>query len=59
MLCYRDRTFCSSDCTNTSCWRYLSPTDEIRAKELDLPVAYSDFSGDCPGYIPEVENGES
>ena len=59
MLCYKDQTFCSSDCINTACYRYLSPTDEIRAKELKLPVAWNDLSDDCPGYAPEVENGES
>ena len=59
MLCYRDRTFCHSDCINTECRRYLPPTDEIRAKELELPIAWSDFSTDCPDYTPEVENGES
>jgi len=44
MLCYRDRTFCSSDCTNTACYRHL------RAKELNLLIAYSDFSPTCPDY---------
>jgi len=50
MLCYRDRTFCSSDCTNTACYRYLSEKDAQRAKELNLLIAYSDFSQTCPDY---------
>jgi len=59
MICYRDRTFCSSDCINATCYRYLSDQDAQRAGQLNLPVAYSDFSMDCPDYTPEVENGES
>jgi len=50
MICYKDRTFCSSDCTNTSCWRYLSPQGEIRANKLNLPISMSDFSTDCADY---------
>ena len=50
MICYKDRTFCSSDCTEKACYRYLSPTDEIRAKELNLPIALSDYSNVCRYY---------
>jgi len=50
MLCYKDKTFCHSDCTNTSCWRYLSEHDAERAEQLNLPISMSDFSTDCPDY---------
>ena len=50
MLCYKDRTFCSSDCTNRDCYRYLTPEDRNRAAEMDLPIAWSDFSDTCPDY---------
>ena len=50
MLCYKDKTFCHSDCINTSCWRYLSPQDEMGAKIHKLPISMSDFSKDCPDY---------
>jgi len=25
MMCFRDQTFCDSDCTNTACLRHLPP----------------------------------
>ena len=57
MMCYKDMTFCWSDCTNTSCHRYFGATQE---KEADMwwggpnaPVALSDFSGSCPDYKPK------
>lgn len=57
MICYRDKTFCSSDCINTACHRYFS--DEVRQgarKWWDhdpdkAPIAFSDFSDGCEGYI--------
>lgn len=58
MMCYRDMTFCSSDCVETRCRRNF--TDEVRegarkwgatfGHEEDPPVSFSDFSGDCPDY---------
>jgi hypothetical protein len=50
MLCYKDRTFCYSDCTNTKCFRYFSEQDRSRVDQMDLPIALSDFSKDCEGY---------
>lgn len=55
MICYLDKTFCSSDCKNQHCSRFW--TDEIHqaAKEWwggdNAPVAFSDFSKTCPEYI--------
>lgn len=56
MLCFRDMTFCESDCTNVECRRCL--TDEVRAAGRfwwggeDVPICVSDFSASCPDYSP-------
>lgn len=50
MLCYKDKTFCHSDCINRSCWRYLTDEDRRRSIELKLPIASSDYSRTCPDY---------
>lgn len=64
MLCFRDMTFCGSDCTNTQCGRHYGPKTKAEAerwwrrdftdasKENGPPVAFSDFSGDCEDYAP-------
>lgn len=57
MICYKDKTFCSSDCVNTQCFRYFSPEDregshkwaESLGKDY-APIAWSDYSGSCPLY---------
>lgn len=50
MLCYKDQTYCQSDCTNKECHRFLS--DEIKegAQKRDLPIALCDFSKHCEEY---------
>lgn len=53
MICYKDRTFCSSDCTNTKCFRYFSPEDAKHAEEMKLPIAWSDYSNVCPLYTTD------
>ena len=56
MICYRDMTFCASDCVNKACHRFVSAEIESRAKSLDLPIARSDFSNDCTKYqSPQVQ----
>lgn len=62
MLCYKDMTFCRSDCTNKSCFRFLSDKIEEDAlawtktfqpdAEYGL-VALSDFSDTCGAYQPK------
>ena len=56
-LCYKDKTFCKSDCVNTQCHRNFSPQVSAEADAwaesfgLDYaPIALSDFSNDCGGY---------
>jgi hypothetical protein len=58
MLSYRDKVFCSSDCTNRACHRYFTPDDENRASQSDLPVAWSDYSGVCRDYRPPQDENE-
>lgn len=61
MLCYRDTTFCSSNCTNTDCHRHFG---EAQQKAADLwwgkpgaPVMFADFSVSCPAYqAPKEEH---
>lgn len=56
MLCYRDMTFCGSDCTNDECHRYFGKKEQQRSKiwwkdcEGEPPVALSDFSDTCEWY---------
>ena len=56
MICYRDMTFCDSDCTNRACRRHFGPDDGAAAIRWwggeDAPVAWADFTGDCPDYVP-------
>lgn len=49
-LCYKDQTYCLSDCTNRNCHRFV--TEEIReqAIALGLSMAYADFSKNCEEY---------
>lgn len=53
-MVYRDRTFCSSDCTQTMCYRYFGEEEQKKANEWwgkpGAPVAFSDFSKDCKDY---------
>lgn len=48
MLCYRDKTFCSSlGCTN-ECGRKITPAEIAEAIRVALPVAYADFCSPDP-----------
>ena len=55
MLCYRDRTYCASDCLNRECSRFVSKHVEMESKRLNLPLALSDFSKRCPDYQKPLE----
>jgi hypothetical protein len=59
MLCFRDRSFCASDCTNTACPKHFGEDDKLAAKEWarrigfdegEVPVSFSDLSKGCPEY---------
>lgn len=59
MLCFKDKTFCSSDCINKNCHRNF--TEEEKNLSIlwggpDAPVAFSDYSENCSDYkAPFVE----
>ena len=52
MLCYKDMTFCSSDCKNEECFRHFGTEQKIGADKWwanfntpgSAPIAFSDFS---------------
>lgn len=51
MICHRDQTFCiayPSTCANHGCPRALSAAER---KGATLPIAWADFSRDCPDKI--------
>lgn len=52
MLCYKDRTFCNSDCINTECYRYYDEGVAQDARNFGLPVALADFHKTCDYYLP-------
>ena len=55
-LCYKDRTFCKSDCTVKECFRYFGKVQQEGAREWwghdpdNAPIAMSDFSSACEAY---------
>ena len=57
MKYFRDINFCSSDCTNTECFRHFGDDDAEAAKQWwgrhdEPPVSYMDFSWYCETYSP-------
>ena len=59
MICYKDKTFCDSNCTNSNCWRFLSDAEKEGARKWwhhdpdNAPIAFSDFSDTCKEYTNE------
>lgn len=55
MICYKDKTFCASDCTNKSCHRHKSQLPPIPP----LPVSFANFKETCEDYqAPEGKEDE-
>jgi hypothetical protein len=58
MMCFRDMSFCSSNCTNVGCHRHYGPDEKEAARRWwrdmpgEAPVAFMDFSPNCRDYIP-------
>ena len=52
MLCYRDMTFCSSDCKNEECFRHFGAEQKVGADKWwdtfntpgSAPIVFNDFS---------------
>ena len=53
MFCYRDRSYCQSDCTNQTCFRFISEAVVEGSERTGLPLAVSDFSENCKEYKQE------
>lgn len=49
-ICYRDQTYCMSDCTNKACHRFVTQQIRDEAIAFGLPMAYADFSKNCEDY---------
>lgn len=60
MICYRDMTFCSAKCATVTCRRNFTEEEAEKAKkwwgdhDFGPPVAFSDFSANCPEFQPIV-----
>jgi hypothetical protein len=60
MICFKDRSFCDSDCVNRDCYRNFSPALQAEAREWwkgfkapgPAPVFGYDMSQGCPDYRP-------
>lgn len=50
-LCYKDRTFCKSDCINVGCFRYYDEGVAKDAEEFGLPCSLSNFEKGCKNYL--------
>lgn len=50
-LCYKDRTYCSSDCANVRCRRFMHKDLRKEAEDFGLPLCVADFSPDCIDYV--------
>lgn len=55
MICYKDMTFCCSDCTNSKCERHWDDKKRADARKWwgsdeGVPVAFADFSPTCESY---------
>jgi len=63
MICYKDKTFCLSDCVRKDCYRFLSEEDRKGARiwwshdPENAPIAVADFSNDCIWYTPNDVTG--
>jgi len=43
VICYKDKTFCSSQVDKHTCGREITKEEIERAERLGLPIAYADF----------------
>jgi len=50
MICYRDQSYCQSNCTNTDCSRFISEAVAKGSEKTGLPLATCDFSENCKDY---------
>lgn len=57
MICYKDRSFCSSSstCVNRACHRLATQLIKDKARDYGLPIAWAAFKdgSECPGFKPK------
>lgn len=60
MLCYKNRSYCmSSDvCRRSDCKYKITPSEQDKAEELQLPIAWIDYRAEpcCPGFVGECRH---
>ena len=65
MICYKDKTFCDSDCVRRQCHRNFSEVERAGSRAWwshdpdNAPVAFSDFSDTCADYTPPTKRTET
>lgn len=50
MICYKDKTFCSSDVEEHTCGREMAQEEKRDAERMNLPVAYGEFCTELNQY---------
>ena len=66
MMCFRDKTFCSSTtCINAECGRRFGELEQVAAFQWwggpGAPIAYADFETGCAirkTYLPDTDTRE-
>lgn len=62
MICYKDKTFCASDCKNNLCHRFFGPEQSAAAEKWwgskSAPVAFMDCSNGCFGYMTKPPSNQ-
>lgn len=43
MLCYKDKTYCSSNNHEPDCHRKITPKELKHAEKIGLPIAWANF----------------
>lgn len=56
MICFKDMTFCESNCANIKCHRNITEQVKEEAEKWwgskDYPIATADFAPACAKHIP-------
>jgi hypothetical protein len=46
MICYKDKTYCSSSVKEHACGREITDEEKEHAERIGLPIAYGEFCTD-------------
>lgn len=55
MFCYKDQSFCDSDCVNTECFRNKRTIPD----DIDVPICMGNFRTDCDQYKEPEETTDA